>query len=240
MRFAGVLCLIMVIGVCGFVNAQYSTSGLDLKKDVEAWYDQVSDFENSGVIAGNYRPVSRITKSSHQFYLTDNWVSSTIEYRGQVYTNIFLLYDTYNDLLYMRHPTNYYYHGQAIELIQSEVKSFEFMEHHFEFIDRSIMIFRPGIYDILHEGEHFSLIAKRKKQDKVDRTLEYYEADVYLIKFNGEYHRAKTKAAFNRVLKPRKKEINAFVKKNKLKVNADNESDMILLAEYCDKLLSDK
>ena len=166
MKYAGVVCMILGIGIHGVVNAQYSTSGLDLKSSVETWYDDVSDFENSGVIAGNYRPVSRVTKNSHQFYLTDNWAASTIQYRGQVYNNIFLLYDIYKDLLYMRHPTNYFYHGQAIELIQEEVKSFEFMGHHFEFVDEPILIFRPGFYDIIYKGDQFSLIAKRKKQDR--------------------------------------------------------------------------
>ena len=74
----------------------------------------------------------------------------------------------------------------------------------------------------------------------MDKTLEYFEADIFLIKYEGKYYKARSKAAFNRVLKSRKKEINAFAKQHRLKVNPDNEGDMIMLAEYCDKLLSDK
>ncbi|MEQ8581693.1 MAG: hypothetical protein RIC30_17895 [Marinoscillum sp.] len=219
-------------------TAQYLIEGLDLQKNIYAWHDQALGKDKTGILLGEYQEIQRQSRETSQFFDDSQWIPNRLKYRGEIYDGIYLSYDIETDLLLIRHPTNFNYHSQAIKLIQRDVEWFEYSGHTFRYIHEPVLHFGEGFFDEMYLGESLQMFAKRIKITETDRVITYVTADKFIIRYQDEYHRLRSKYSVIKLLKPYKKEIRQFIKANQIKAKPEYESDMIQLISFCDELLN--
>jgi hypothetical protein len=96
-----------------------------------------------------------------------------------------------------------------------------------------------GYYDVLAAGK-ITLLARRTKQiQTIARQVietEVLNKDHYYIKRNNSYITVNTRRGFLNELADKKKEIQQFIKQNKLNYRKDRENTMIKAVEYYNAL----
>lgn len=114
----------------------------------------------------------------HPYFGSTQWQKGFIEYDGQRYENVDLMYDVVNDKVL----TSQFAMSKKIELIANRVKSFGISGRTFIHVLKtdSTSKLPPGIYDQLVTGE-MSLYARRKK-----RFYEYISARQIIKEFKDE------------------------------------------------------
>ena len=207
----------------------------------EAWYDSLIGIENSGLINGKRHQLHAMGRETHPFFGSKKPFSGTIFYRGQLYQNVPLLYDIYQDILI------YYYRGKnqvpvMIELEARDVEYFVISEHKFERIkDQKWMneAIGQGYIEVLFEGDMVSLMAKRQKLDYATKSSrEFSDETWYYVRFLNRISPVSNQKQLGSLLPNYRSEISRYAKQNGLKIRSGKENDFILLVEFCDSLVS--
>lgn len=176
------------------------------------------------------------------FFGSEYIEEGSIQYEGELYTNIPIQYDIVNDLLIMEHYDQKGY-VSMIKPRQEKISYFQLMGHTFVRISGdSTTDLRTGYYDLLYDG-NVKILAKRKKNisqmasgGQLD--VSFFEKNSYYLMKNGKYYSIRNKGSVMKALQDKRKSLNQFVNKNKTKVDftADREGAMITLATQYDKI----
>jgi len=225
-----------------FCQAQYKLDDLDLSGNLYSWYDAAIGKNNTGILIGEYQPIFRNSKNTHQFYISDQWTYSLLSFRNQTYDSIALLYDLDNDVLVIRHPTDFRFHSQPIKVTQSQVAWFRLHDHTFKYYDENEPAPDPGFYDELFAGENIKLFVKRIKNMETSQTSEYISADKYYFSHQGKYYRIGGRITFLRIFKENRPKIRRYAISNRLKIKTrpEYEANMIQLSQYINDLLTER
>jgi hypothetical protein len=149
-------------------------------------------------------------------------------------------YDLYKDLLVIPLYGSYL----KMSLINDKLTGFDILGHHFIYLKSIQGAINPvpaGIYDQLYAGK-IQILCKRDKSLQQDHGMNTitnyfsYSASYYILK-NNQYFAVSGKGDFLDVLKDKKKELQKFIRTNKLKFNkSDKEQAMAKVAEYYDHI----
>ncbi len=219
-----------------------SNDSLEYQRQVEL-FDEVVGIENTPIINGPKHAVPFQTSDTHPFYNSPIGAKGTLSFGGQPYFNLTLLYDVFSDELVVQQLRSTGTQ-ESIVLNKAKVQSFRIHDHSFrnfsETQAQSLGI-SGGFYDVLFESGEFKILARRKKNTKIDLGRVVFESeDRYLFIRNGK------KATSFRGMKDlynmfgdkaQRAELSAFVSKNNLKVRK-SDSDLVTAAGYCDTILS--
>jgi len=164
----------------------------------------------------------------------------TVMYDGYSYKNVDMLYDIYQDELIIQ----LYQSFLKINLITEKVESFDLLGRHFINIKNNPAIatsLKTGFYDELYGGK-IQVLAKHTKsiqrKYEISGSIDSYfspSVDYYLFK-NGEYYSVNSQGAFLSALKDKKKDIQQFIKANKIKFKKTQEESMVKIAAYYDQI----
>jgi hypothetical protein len=176
-----------------------------------------------------YPPANRGT-----FYFLDKnyCVASLVRYNDTWYKNIPVLYDVHNDVMVSISGNNLY------TMRSEKVSDVYLLEHHFIYKDADLSNnLVGGFYDLLYGGKSAVLVKRTKKIDESKPTETVYEdiTDIYLKKGN-KYYPVSSKGDVMDVFKDKKKELNLYLKDNKIKFNNDREGAVARLAGYYDQI----
>jgi len=175
-------------------------------------------------------------------YVLDNasWNLGSVMYDGYLYKNVSMLYDIYKDLLVIQ----LYHSALKMALLKSKVKSFDLLNHHFIYIEEdpaNTTSVNTGYYDQLYGGS-IEVLAYRAKSIQTSTgfggTIDSYfspSIDYYLYK-DGKYYPVSSQGSFLKVLKDRKKELQQYIRGNKIKFRQQKEQAMVKIAAYYDHL----
>jgi hypothetical protein len=177
----------------------------------------------------------------HPFFFSDDWIMSSVEYDGQQFENVPLLYDLTNDKVVSES-----HNGSLIELIRDKLISFTIADHRFIKIvaNNKNRLPRTGFYDVLYNGTH-QVIVLRTKSDG-ERVTEqrivkdFEEKNRYFLLKNGEYFSVGGRAAILGVLADQKQALKKHIKRQSLDFNANREYALAALASYYDTLNKEK
>jgi hypothetical protein len=165
------------------------------------------------------------------FYFQDKnyCVSSLIRYDGTWYKNIPVLYDIYNDVMISVSGSNLYI------LRTGKVSDIYLLNHHFIYLAEDQGILTPGYYDQLYEGRSQVLVKRTKLIDESKSTETVYEDkfDIY-VKKDNKYYPVYSKGSLMDIFKDKKKELNQYLKDNKINYNKDKEGAVARLTGYYD------
>ncbi|MFY0625628.1 MAG: hypothetical protein JXR07_05005 [Reichenbachiella sp.] len=222
------------------LKAQYDVSGLDLEKDVSTWFDDQFGRDQSQLVAGSYKK-AYITAFSHPFFIESSWIKGSIQYRNQIFNDVDIIYNANDEYVIIKHPTNIALSSQPIKLEQNQIEWFEVLGHHFK--NYRFQNNFSGFYDVLFTGYSIDFISKRSKKELIDaksRSIEYKVDDSFYLMKKNELFLIRNKRSFIKVFPALKKEINEFVKNNRLTVKPDNVETMIQLTQHCDTIVSEQ
>jgi hypothetical protein len=163
----------------------------------------------------------------HPFFLENDWLQGTIEYNGNIYSNVPLQYDISTQKLLTEHATS----GKRIQLVTESVKTFSIgNQHHFQNLMEVETKGRldPGFYQILAEGKA-RLLARRAKslqESTVTGKLEarFEESVKYYVFKDNNFYQVKGKASVLKVFEDKKRLLASGLKQNRISFSHDRES----------------
>jgi len=243
--------LLVFLFFCGGMmttNAAFAQTSADsLNQNRPVYADVENSFysaigSNSRLYNGKlYEFYDHSIQSNAYFMDINDWRPGSVVYDGYLYDKVDMLYDLFKDELVI-HLYNSYL---KISLISEKVKSFNLLDHHFIYLKQDAAnptSLKSGFYDVLYDGK-IKVLAKRKKTIQASGNLSvtiysYFTpttVDYYLYK-NGNYYTVNSQGEFLNVLKDRKKQVQDFIKSNKIKYRKGREEAMTMIAGYYDHL----
>jgi len=208
------------------------------QKTIAVYYNQLDD--QSPLYNGSlYIAYEFLFKTGSPYFSTDKFTNGSLVYNGMLFDNISLLYDDLQQFLILN-KTNY-----PIQLVNERISSFTITGHTFiRLVADSLKtgIHKTGFYQILYPGRTQVLKWTSKNiQTELSITegvLRYIEeSDAYYIKAGAFYKRIKSKTEFLEVMKLHKKDVQRFMRKNKLNFRKDRDNTITQAAGYYDQLV---
>jgi hypothetical protein len=170
-----------------------------------------------------------------QFFASAEKQPGTIYYNNRLFTGIELAYDVVLDQIVLKYPLN----PLELQLINERVGGFTLGDHRFIRLvaDSDNSVVSTGYYEVLADnGVQF--LARRKKrlhqQVSQGRTVaEFLTIDELFIKKGQTYYRVGSKGSATRPFADRSKEIQKYVRDNKLKFDKKSrEASITQLTQY--------
>jgi len=164
----------------------------------------------------------------------------SVNSNGVQYNDLNLLYDLVKDKLIVKH----YSSVLKVEQVSEKVDGFTIQGHHFVKLlpdSTSESVISAGFYDQLYKGKSVSLFARRQKVTEeqikdMQVVLRFNERNRYFIKKNGQYFPVSDRKSVIRVMGDKKKEMDDFLRRNKIKFKKQPEEAIVRMAAYYDSL----
>jgi hypothetical protein len=184
-----------------------------------------------------YIEYASIFQEGHPFFESAVFVKGSIRFDGMDFQDVPMLYDMIKDEVIIQHFGKVY----KMNLPAEKIERFTLSGHSFiRIVQDSSHQLKTGFYDRLYNGK-IMVLAKREKKIReeygnlqisnvVDQKIYYY------IKKDSIYRSLKNMHTLLGILKSKKKEIQQYLNKNKVKYKNDPEHAMIIAAEYYDRL----
>jgi hypothetical protein len=180
---------------------------------------------------------------SNAFFLDINaFRPGSVNYDGIFYTNVSMMYDLNKDKVVVL-----LYNGfSKYSLLNSRVQSFDLLEHHFVYVapdslNKAASI-DTGFYDEVYRGNLQVLTrwTKSIQTTSTQTTLETFftaASKSFFLKKGNNYYSIGGQSSFLKVLKDKKKELQQYIKANKIKFRDNPELAMRMIAAEYDQLV---
>jgi hypothetical protein len=215
-------------------NEQNQVSEDEVISNTIASYSQALGSQ-SGIYSGRDYQFERID-IGHVFYDTANFVNGSIVYDDILYPDVPMLYDLVRDELIIRNFNKLHF----FSLTSSKVSQFTFLGKTFIRIMEDTLngsIIQTGFYQRLYDGK-IKVWAKRKKT-----ILEYAdygnrfrrmvsEKKQWYIYKDGRYYEVEGKGSILKVLQDKKKEIQQYTRKNRIRTRNNMDAALIQIVTY--------
>ena len=103
---------------------------------------------------GDYKAISAIKSDSHPFFKNPSWVEASVNYRGQANSHQQVLYDLFQDVVFLAHPTT----GFPVSLNPRFLEWFLIDGHYFQKVEG-----KEGYFELLYDSEEITLYKKHEK-----------------------------------------------------------------------------
>jgi hypothetical protein len=179
-----------------------------------------------------------IINEGDPFYISKNFSDGSVFYNNVLYKNVPLLFDIIKEELLIRDPGKIY----IIRLNSENIKQFNIWGQTFIRISPDSgtnAALHAGFYDELYKGNvslYKKVLKKFKENAASAQGLNKYvvERDEYFIKKDNQYFRIKNKKSLLLVTNNKKKEIEQFIKKNKLNLRKHPDESFTKVVAYYD------
>ena len=177
-----------------------------------------------------YRPLEK----EHP-YLTNTWLKGTIDYNGDRYSDIFLLYDINTDQVITK-----YFTGDAFCLVKPFIGSFTLENRKFvQLRDSSVNL---GFYELLSDNK-VKVYAKREKIVRETATAaqeihrDFEERTRYLLYKNSGFIEVNNKKSLLQAFAPQATALKQFIREKKLKFKSSTfETSMVQVVAFCEQV----
>ncbi|WP_435353555.1 hypothetical protein [Emticicia sp. SJ17W-69] len=194
--------------------------------------------DQSGLYNGSqYVGYSFTFKEGGQPYFYKDYTKGSIIYDQVLYYNIDLLYDEVADVLILKDGVRY------IQLINNKISRFTIGSNAFvQLAKEPTNMIKSGFYHILYEGSINSVFKRETKT--INEVLNSFEGiqrfikteQYYTIKNNNQYYLVNRKKDVLAIFKDHKKEIQQYIKSNKLNFKKERTNFLIKVCTYHDQL----
>jgi hypothetical protein len=208
-----------------------------LAHTVSFYYNQLGD--QSQIFNGSvYSAYGFTFREGSPYFLSDKFGNGSVIYDGILFDSLSLIYEDLRELVITKDQ------GLLLQLISERISGFTVSGHHFirlmaDSLNRGIT--RTGFYEILYPGTSRVLKKTFKNMREVASVYEGLiryvdESNDYYIKTGNIYKRVKSKTDFIESFPDHQKDIQHFIKKNKLNFHRDKENTLVKTAEYYDQI----
>lgn len=203
------------------------------------WFDNQVGIENTGLYNGiRYKELYRVKNGKHKFFESPNFIQGRIIYENQIYNDVQLKYDLFEDQVLINLQTK---SGNSIfQLINKFVQSFtlnnkifvNLSEHKVNNSSTSIQ----GFYQVSFHGTDLILYKKHSKYrikhyEKKIVLSEFKNKETYYIYFERSFYLINSKSDLTKLFPNHKKAINNFYSKNRLLLKSNYEMFLIQLSK---------
>jgi hypothetical protein len=209
-----------------------------LSRTLAVYYDQLGD--QSRLFNGSlYQGYEYVYREGNPYFLNSP-VSriGSVEYDSMLFINVPLIYEDYRQKLVAVDQ------GFKMQLINERVNSFTIADHHFVRVfptSQYVGLKENGFYEVVYPG-HTKILKWTKKdmQEALSSAFgsEWYvtRSDSYFIRINGSWIYFKSRKDLLNILSDQRKEIQRFIKKNKLNYKKDRDNTLNQVAGYYDQI----
>jgi hypothetical protein len=215
-----------------------SSSRQDTSKIVDIYYQSLG--EQSPLYNGSqYIEYPFIIQDGHPFFGSQGFVDATIRFEGMTFDRVPTLYDIVRDQLVILDYHRYY----KINLPADKIHQFELPGHTFiRLLHDSSNEIKTGFYEQLYHGK-LTLFAKREKRisqqySNMEINNVVYSHSFYYIRKGNVFYPINNKKTLMKSLKPKQKEVQQYLKKNKIKFKKAPEKAALMAVEYYDQLMN--
>lgn len=172
------------------------------------------------------------------FFLTGDPQPGTIDYDGQHFANVELLYEQVQDQVLLYGPAQ----AGPVQLIRQKVQAFELAGHRFVHLPTdSAGVLAEGFYDLVVEGPVQLLVKRAKKLAAAtggyELTGEYEEKTQFFVRRQGRFYEVNTLRQALGPLADQKAEIRAYARRNRLRFTTDRrEASLVALVTQYNSL----
>jgi hypothetical protein len=185
---------------------------------------------------GDYKAISAIKSDSHPFFKNPSWVEASVNYRGQANSHQQVLYDIFQDVIFLAHPITSF----PVSLNPHFLEWFLIDDHYFKKVEG-----KEGYFELLYDSEEITLYKKHEKSkvfeiytDKEEEKFKYVLDESFYLKRGDSWVRIRGKKTFLKLFAEHKKEINTFYKNKVRKSERDGlENTALMLTEFAAKNL---
>lgn len=173
-----------------------------------------------------------------QFLYTKDYLKGSLTINGEIFKNISLKYDIYNDEVLTLSNL-----GVVLQLNKERVDSFTLdyqnRTNRFAKIQEDTLKSYKGYFNVLYKG-NCALYVKYKKQIEllaVDRKWDmFYQTHRIYFENNNIIYSVAGKGDLLRILSANKDQLKSYIKKNKLKVSKKRPESLVPILRFYDSL----
>jgi len=172
------------------------------------------------------------------YYINSDFTEASIVYKNNYYPHQKARLDLYREQLAVVPPGT----QLAVVLGSSNIEKVYMHGKTFVWLTPSKAGgLKPGYYMLLSEGAKTQLFCKEKytirKNLSQERVFFYFDHEIrYYLLYNNRHYAVKNKGSFSKLFPQYKKQINQFVKDNKLNFKHNPIESLTALAVYCEEL----
>lgn len=231
--------ILVTIWTVPFCQAQIPTAKLELGKNIDAWYDDVVGITNLEMMEGTYYPMPLQTPQQNQVYKKLAWTEGQIEYNGQWYGDVEMMYNIFSDQVILKNKGLPESMKRAVLPNQLLISSFKvFGDEFIKLTDTSTDSNSiQGFYQLLYSGNNLSLLIKWKKSQNINASYVQYDQESSVILLYKElYTNYKGERSLLKLFPSHKKEIKKYIKGNLGYLNKEADQKLVSAIKYCDQL----
>lgn len=174
----------------------------------------------------------------HPYFNETGWTKGTVSFDGNVYTDVSIRYNLVTDEVIILNFNKV----TKIRLLKEKVAGFSFGGHTFKNLPKDSLSpgMTAGFYEVLAKGK-ISLLARRTKNiqtyvwAKVE--LKVFKRDHFYLKKNNTFYSISSKKSLLVPFSDRKKDIQQFIKRSKIKYRDNPENAMIRIVNYYNQVI---
>jgi hypothetical protein len=179
--------------------------------------------------------------TGHPFFATVQFGKGSVMYDNILYEDVFLKYDLVKNEVLIKEPTGIF----SLILFNDKIGYFTLHGETFvRIVDTGTEnTLATGLYQLLYNGTHATLLKKEKKTiqsnvSQLEGVRNYIESSIdYYIQTGDGYHSVNTQREILNVLKDKKNELQAYIRKNKLKFRkTSTEASLLSTVTYYNSL----
>jgi hypothetical protein len=184
-----------------------------------------------------------IIKGNAYYADVNAFTPGTVFYDRLLFRGVPMLYDLFSDKVVVL----LFNHFSKFSLINERVQSFDYLNHHFININADTLsnntVLKSGFYDELYKGK-LQVLVKRSKNIQTSTGGQlgpesYFNPAIdYYLRKNNTYYKISGKGSMLDVLKDKKKEIQQYIRTNKINFRKEPEDAMVKIASYYDHLIN--
>tara|TARA_R110000850_G_scaffold41434_1_gene106185 strand:+ start:85100 stop:85753 length:654 start_codon:yes stop_codon:yes gene_type:complete len=184
-------------------------------------YDSIIGKENLAITNGLFHYNNyRVNNNKDIYYSSEKYVTGSLNYLGQVYHNLSLKYDAFNDEIVFRSSGNSEKTG--INLIKSNVNSFKIKELNFvnlDKVDSEKNEFIKGFYEEKIKNNTLSFYIKHSKSKRevfIGKSIfvEFSDETDFVLYKDKKFNQISSKKSIVNAFPDKKKIINEYYKNN--------------------------
>lgn len=232
----------LILFVFVLVLPEIYSQNRDESKSMYNWFDKALGVGNIGIYNGiEYKKEYYTKKGNDEFYMSSDFLIGNVVYDNQPYFNILMKYDVYKDEIIVKLPSQNSF--ITINLIKSKVENFNIHKTPFVKISLDSSKNNDGFFEVLFEGDNLKVYKKynknRKEQLEGSYVYNVFKTNTdYYIFHNNEYFISNSKKDFIKLFPNYRKEIVAFISKNRSLRRSNYDSYLVQLSKIISNLLA--
>jgi len=196
--------------------------------------------EQAQIYNGNeYIEYAFTLQEGHPFFKSSVFTNADIYFDGMLFLGVPMLYDLIKDQVVILDFHNQY----KINLPANKIQQFILSDHVFvRIVHNNLNEINTGFYEQLFKGK-VGLFAKREKaiiekhgSQEIDNVV--VSTNYYYVMKKDIYYKFKNEHSLLKILNDKKKEIQQYLKKNRIRYKDDPERSMVMAIEYYNRLIN--